>query len=102
MQRRRCCLTGDTGRVHSRHRWARLLQREPHRWLQPIDDSGKKWLVKNVRVDRLHGGSEPGLSGEAEGRRRQRVQERARARHLGARSTIATTRIVHPPPKITC
>uniref|UniRef100_F6HFF9 Uncharacterized protein n=1 Tax=Vitis vinifera TaxID=29760 RepID=F6HFF9_VITVI len=27
MQRRRCCLTGDTGRVHSRHRWARLLQR---------------------------------------------------------------------------
>ena len=78
MQQRRCCPASNIGGVHSRHRWAELLQREPHRWLQPIDDSGKEWLVRNMRIDRLHGGSEPGLSGEAEGQRRQRVQERVR------------------------
>ena len=55
---------------------ARLLRCEPHRWLQHVDDSGREWLVRNVRVDELHSGSELGLFGGAEGWRRQRVQER--------------------------
>ncbi|RVW24758.1 hypothetical protein CK203_080334 [Vitis vinifera] len=75
MQRRRCCPTGNIDEVHSQYRWARLLQREPHRWLQHVDDSGREWLVRNVRVDGLHGGSELGLSDGAEGWRRQGVQE---------------------------
>ncbi|RVW85713.1 hypothetical protein CK203_033376 [Vitis vinifera] len=79
---------------------ARLLRCEPHRWLQHVDDSGREWLVRNVRVDELHSGSELGLFGGAEGWRRQRVQ--SACRHLGARSTVAAARTVHPPPKTTC
>ncbi|WJZ89272.1 hypothetical protein VitviT2T_008499 [Vitis vinifera] len=76
MQRRRCYPIDNTGGVHSRHQRTRLLRREPHRWLQPINDSGREWLVRNVHVDELHSGSELGLSSGAKGRRRQCVQER--------------------------
>ncbi|RVX00168.1 hypothetical protein CK203_026707 [Vitis vinifera] len=61
---------------------------------------GQDFYDECARRDGLHGGSEPGLFGGAEGWRRQRVQERG-ARHLGARSTVAAARTVHPPPKTT-
>ena len=70
MQQRRCYPADDTSGVHSRHQRAGLLQREPHRWLQPVDDSEREWLVKNVHINELHNGSELGLSSGTEGRRR--------------------------------